>query len=387
MPEHADPFVDRLGATGSIRDVVDRQAAEDHIEGLVLEGQRAHIAGPQIHSIRDALQLRVAFGDLERVPRLIRGLPKVDALGPATRQEPGRHEKDGPAPAAHVQDALVAPKAEGQQEVPPRRELSVPRRVEIVGHARGQREPEVRGSCGEEGDGKRRTNEEDGEGEDRPDSHPQRNVGSVDAILAAPATQIRRGGAGHAADSSPHHLGVVYAFTPLREQDLSLVRRWLLEPHVERWWNDGVKMPYPDAEIQEYRDAIQGHDPTYRYLALIDERPVGMFQHYRIADDPEYAAALSLGEDAVGVDLFIGEANLIGRGHGSPMLRKFLREVAFPFHRLDVCVIGPSMNNTPAIRAYEKAGFRPLKQVTVPGEPDPEFLMRLTAADLHSLQT
>jgi aminoglycoside 6'-N-acetyltransferase len=179
---------------------------------------------------------------------------------------------------------------------------------------------------------------------------------------------------------------VAYAFTPLRERDLDLIRRWLLEPPVERWWNDGIKTPYPDAEIQEYRDAIQGNDPTYRYLALIDTRPVGMFQHYRIADDPEYAAALALGEDAVGVDLFIGEVELIGRGHGAPMLRQFLRHVAFPFHGIDVCVIGPSVKNTAAIRAYLKAGFRPLKQVAVPEEPDPEFLMRLTLADLDSLQ-
>jgi RimJ/RimL family protein N-acetyltransferase len=50
-------------------------------------------------------------------------------------------------------------------------------------------------------------------------------------------------------------------------------------------------------------------------------------------------------------------------------------------------VIGPSVKNIAAIRAYEKAGFRPLKLVPVPGEPDPEFLMRLTAADLRSLQT
>lgn len=164
------------------------------------------------------------------------------------------------------------------------------------------------------------------------------------------------------------------------------MRRWLLEPHVKRWWDDGVKLPYPEASIEEYREAIRGEDPTYHYLARIGDRPVGMFQHYRISDDPEYAEALALGEDAVGVDLFIGEADLVGRGHGPKMLRQFLREVAFPFHRIDVCVIGPSVTNLPAIRAYEKAGFRPLKQVDVPPEPDPEFLMRMTASELHSLQ-
>jgi len=204
--------------------------------------------------------------------------------------------------------------------------------------------------------------------------------------LASPAIQIRRFGRGHATDSNPHDFAVAYAFTRLREEDLNLIRRWLLEPHVRRWWDDGVKMPYPEAEIEEYRDAMQGKDPTYRYVATIDDRPAGMFQHYRISDSPDYADVLALDEDAVGVDCFIGEADLIGRGHGPLMLREFLRDVAFPFHRIGVCVIGPSVNNAPAIRAYEKAGFRPLKQVAVPGEPDPEFLMRLTVDDLHSLQ-
>ena len=177
-----------------------------------------------------------------------------------------------------------------------------------------------------------------------------------------------------------------YRFTPLREADLALVRGWLLQPHVKRWWDDGVKAPYPDAEIDDYRAAIQGEDPTYRYLAWIDGRRAGMLQHYRIADSPEYAAALALGEDAIGVDLFIGEADLVGHGHGPAMLRQFLRDVAFPFHSIDVCVIGPSVKNLPAIRAYEKAGFRPLKEVHIPPEPDPEFLMRLTMGELHSLQ-
>src|SRR5438445_13456206 len=86
------------------------------------------------------------------------------------------------------------------------------------------------------------------------------------------------------------------------------------------------------------------------------------------ATSPDYAAALALDEDAVGIDLFIGEADLLGRGHGPAMLRAFLRDVAFPFHHLETCVIGPSVKNTAAIRAYEKAGFRALRLARVPDE-------------------
>ena len=80
------------------------------------------------------------------------------------------------------------------------------------------------------------------------------------------------------------------------------------------------------------------------------------------------------------------EPDLVGRGHGPAMLRQFLREVAFPFHHVEVCVIGPSVKNIAAIRAYGKAGFRVLREATVPGEHDPEYLMRLIAADLYSVQ-
>lgn len=148
-----------------------------------------------------------------------------------------------------------------------------------------------------------------------------------------------------------------------------------------------MRIPYPDASIEEYREAIQGKDPSYHYVAIIDGRPAGLFQHYRIGDHAEYAAALALGEDAVGVDLFIGEEDLVGLGHGPAMLERFLRDVAFPFHQIDVCVIGPSVHNLPAIRAYEKVGFRPLREVHVPDEPDPEFLMRVTLAELNSLHS
>jgi aminoglycoside 6'-N-acetyltransferase len=162
------------------------------------------------------------------------------------------------------------------------------------------------------------------------------------------------------------------------------MRRWLLEPHVRRWWDDGVLSPYPDAELEHYRDAIKGLDRTYRYVAWLDDRPVGMFQHYLIDDHPEYARTLALGERAVGVDLFIGEPDLIGRGHGPAMLRQFLRDVALPFHRTEICVIGPAASNASAIRAYEKAGFKRLREVRVPDEPEPELLLRITRADLDA---
>jgi aminoglycoside 6'-N-acetyltransferase len=106
-------------------------------------------------------------------------------------------------------------------------------------------------------------------------------------------------------------------------------------------------------------------------------RPIGFIQCYRIDDDEEYRTALALDAPAAGIDLFIGEPAEIGKGHGPTLIRAFLRDVVFRKYDVGECVIGPSVKNASAIRAYEKAGFRFFKDARVPDEPDPEHLMRI----------
>lgn len=164
----------------------------------------------------------------------------------------------------------------------------------------------------------------------------------------------------------------------MAEADLPLVRKWLLEPHVRRWYDDLPTRAYPESTIERYRQAIRGHAPTRRYIFELDGRPVGEIQSYRVDDHPEYAAEVGVDEPAIGIDLFIGEPDLVGRGLGPEMIRRFLRDIAFPLYKVDLCVIGPARSNMPAIRAYEKAGFRFLRIYLEPDTREPEhYLMEL----------
>lgn len=163
------------------------------------------------------------------------------------------------------------------------------------------------------------------------------------------------------------------------------MRAWLLRPHVKRWFDDVAAAAYPDDTISEYRTAIRGEDPTDLYVIRLEGRPIGVLQSYRIDDHPEYAAQLALDRPAVGIDLFIGEPELVGRGHGPALIRAFLRDIAFPHYAVDLCVIGPTISNVAAIRAYEKAGFRFLKTYLEPDSREQEhYLMELTRADLDA---
>lgn len=163
-------------------------------------------------------------------------------------------------------------------------------------------------------------------------------------------------------------------FRLLATADLPLMHRWLNVPAVLEWW----KEPLSREEVEEkYGPCIRGEEPTRPYLILYDGRPIGYIQTYRVADHPEYDAAVGLTEPAAGVDLFIGEDAFRHRGLGPAILRRFLLEIVFPTFDVVCCVIGPEPANRAAIRAYEKAGFRYLKTIQAPGEDQPEYLMRI----------
>jgi len=162
----------------------------------------------------------------------------------------------------------------------------------------------------------------------------------------------------------------------MRVEDFTLARRWLLEPHVRRWWHDDPKeTDYPEGTLADWARAIHGDDPTDMFLIALSGRPIGMLQSYRVQDHPEYVNELGeLAERAASLDLFIGEPGLIGRGHGPALIREFL-PIAFERYGVAYCVIGPARANVAAIRAYEKAGFRYLREYREPDTTDPEHVL------------
>ena len=85
-------------------------------------------------------------------------------------------------------------------------------------------------------------------------------------------------------------------------------------------------------------------------------------------------------EGARGLDQFIGEADMLGRGHGSAFIRAFAdRLLASGTPRV---VIDPDPANKRAIRAYEKAGFRRERMVDTPDGPALLMARTLTASPL-----
>jgi aminoglycoside 6'-N-acetyltransferase len=139
----------------------------------------------------------------------------------------------------------------------------------------------------------------------------------------------------------------LYSFRDVRPDDMPRLRAWLLTPEVARWWGD------PDEQAAMLEDDMTEPRMAMR-LVCLDERPFAYAQDYAVHSWPQaHFADLPLGSRAI--DSFIGEPEMIGRGHGSAYLRRLalrLRAEGAP-----VVAIDPAVDNMRARRAYEKAGF------------------------------
>lgn len=145
-----------------------------------------------------------------------------------------------------------------------------------------------------------------------------------------------------------------YGFRPVTDKDFVLLGRWLRQPHVAEWWNDPEQEL---AEIREHMDSVS----VEPLIVELDGKPIAYLQSYdpHLEDDHPYNDQPF---GTLGLDLSIGEPELVGVGHGSALLKQFIDELfAEGTPRV---IIDPDPANARAIRAYEKAGFVPIGERT-----------------------
>lgn len=164
-------------------------------------------------------------------------------------------------------------------------------------------------------------------------------------------------------------------FRPMLSSDLPLFARWVRVPAVAEWWYEEAEMS--DEELAQKMDPrVLGEDKVRPFIFSINGESAGYIQTYRVDDHPDTAAMFKVTR-ANGIDLFIGEEKWLHRGFGAQVLRKFIEEYVFSDPAVTACMIDPDVRNKIAIRAYEKAGFRRLREEVSPDDGLTYTVMRL----------
>jgi len=136
--------------------------------------------------------------------------------------------------------------------------------------------------------------------------------------------------------------GASVTLRPASEADVPALAAIRATPEVHLRWSGG-----PDF-VAEVRADLADPD-TVVYAIEYDRRLVGAIEYHE-ETDPMYRHA--------GIDIFL-DPSVHGRGLGTDAVRTLARHLLRDrgHHRL---TIDPAADNTPAIRSYQKVGFRPV---------------------------
>lgn len=129
-------------------------------------------------------------------------------------------------------------------------------------------------------------------------------------------------------------------FERLTKDHLPLLQDWLNEHHIKKWW---------DQDMTKYQSRLAADSIIKCFIIKINQLPIGFIQYY---PSSQY-------EDAIGIDYFIGNPTFISKSLGAFLLNEFIEK---ELSQIKIMIVDPVFDNILAIRTYEKAGFKKLRE-------------------------
>jgi RimJ/RimL family protein N-acetyltransferase len=146
-------------------------------------------------------------------------------------------------------------------------------------------------------------------------------------------------------------------FKPLEENNLDLLCFWFSKAHIKAWWDDQLS----NEEIKnKYRSRI-GNPIILPYIVYLNDHPFAFIQYY-FANKVGDRWLLNEADSTVGIDLFIGDEDMLDQGYGTALIKNFTDKL-FKNSSIQKIITDVDPNNLRAKRCYEKSGFIAVKDI------------------------
>jgi aminoglycoside 6'-N-acetyltransferase len=162
----------------------------------------------------------------------------------------------------------------------------------------------------------------------------------------------------------------VLTLRELGASDLELVRAWLDEPLVARWYLPGSSAR---TELEELRRCLEGTEPTHLLIVVDEGRPIGWCQWYSCADYPDHAAAVGAEPGDIGIDYAIGDPSRTGRGVGTELIWVLVDHLR-DLHPASGVIADPQVANVASCRVLAHNGFELLGVRALATEPTDDLM-------------
>lgn len=145
-------------------------------------------------------------------------------------------------------------------------------------------------------------------------------------------------------------------FKPLDFSYIPLMYRWFNMPHIQQFYS--LRAWTEDEVLIKLKPYINGEKPVTGLIILCDNKPIGYLQYYKVKDYPWPNQILSdeVIRNAAGMDLFIGEPEMVRSGLGQTIISTCLQTIIWP--QFKYCLVDPDIHNNAAIKCYQKLGFK-----------------------------
>ena len=158
----------------------------------------------------------------------------------------------------------------------------------------------------------------------------------------------------------------IFSFKLITPEHFLLLFQWFSQDYIAQLWVE----PTEWTAFQTTWNAKIAEPGVFRYLAYLDNKPIGYIQYFRVTDkDRAHFSDVQLPDHSIGLDLFIGDQEYLGKGYGTRLIQDFIELIQVKEPACSTIIIDPAPDNVRAIKCYEKVGFKRVGIFTTPYGP------------------
>lgn len=146
----------------------------------------------------------------------------------------------------------------------------------------------------------------------------------------------------------------------MTNNDFGLMVKWLNDQKVLEFYEEPPSNL--DRVKNKYGPRIEGEHYVTPCIVEYKNNPIGYIQYYKIQEADLKKYGYPENQSIYGIDQFIGEPQLWGKGIGSDMIRMMLKYLSENKGASKI-ILDVKKNNSRAISSYKKCGFKQVKEL------------------------